>query len=133
MDFTSYLAEKLGDHVLNAVAYPSPTVFMGFGEGAGFGKLGDLGNEATYLNYARQPIPAMTYTGPSPAPDVFENSADVTFGANQGVQVTLTAIGLWDALTLGNLLFWENLGTPIVLEPIQLVRYAAGNLTVEFD
>jgi hypothetical protein len=126
-EFSNYLENKLLDHVLKNTSYTSPTTtFVGLflsdpGEGG-------TGTEVTGTGYARQALSVASASGGSTS-----NSADVTFpqaGSNWG---TITHIGIYDALTSGNLLMYTPATTSKTIETGDILRITTGNLTVTLD
>jgi len=89
-------------------------------------------------NYARTPI---TFAAPSGTPPAVENSADVVFPVAAASWGALTHIGLFDAVSGGNLLDWNpivdpgDLVTPISVSIGVGERFvlAAGNVVARED
>lgn len=84
------------------------------------------GTECSYSGYARK---AVTFTNPNNG--VTSNTAQIDFGANGGASaVTVTHMGVWDALTGGNLLFHTALTTSKSLQPGDVASYAIGAMQI---
>jgi hypothetical protein len=61
---------------------------------------------------------------------VTSNSAEITFPGEDMPAVTVTHVGIWDALTGGNLLYYGPLGQPRSVIAGQPFAFAAGELVV---
>lgn len=125
--FSDYLENKLLDHVLKNTTYNSPTTTF---VGLFLSDPGDdnSGAEVTGTGYARQVLTVNAASGGSTT-----NDADINFpqaGSNWG---TITHIGIFDALTSGNLLMHTNLTTSKVIEEDDILRISTNNLTVTLD
>lgn len=119
---TTYLENKILDHVLRSVAYTDPTnVYLALftaapGEGGG-------GTEATGGSYARK---VMAFA--AAASGSCSTNAEISFtGMPAG---TFTHIGIFDALTNGNLLYYKALPTSITTEANDDIIFPSGNITV---
>lgn len=85
-----------------------------------------LANEASYTNYARQ---AVTFTASSNG--VTQNTAQIDFPSNgDGVSATITHVGVFDAVTAGNLLFHAPLTSSKTLQPGDVLSFAASALQI---
>lgn len=119
---SDYLENKILDHVLRNTSYTSPTtVYLALytsnpGED-------NSGTEVTGGSYARQAISfAAASSGSS------TTSGDVTF---TGVPAaTITHIGILDASTSGNLLYFGELTSSITANSGSEVTISTGDLTV---
>ncbi len=71
-------------------------------------------------------------TGWTPPSDgVTKNANIITYAANNGaVPVTVGWIGIYDALTGGNLLYHSPLQTPKVLQPGDVLSFGANAITI---
>jgi len=126
-EFSTYLENKLLDHVLNNTAYTSPTttfvaLFTDNPTDAG------TGTEVTGGSYARQPLSVGAATG-----GVCTSDADVTFPQCTATWGTITHIGIYDALTSGNLLMHTPLTTSKTIDVDDILKFSTGNLTVSLD
>lgn len=126
-EFSNYLENKLLDHVLRNVSYTSPsTVWVGLFTSnptdAG------SGTEVTGGAYARQTLSVTTATG-----GIVTSSADVTFPQATADWGTVSHLGLFDALTSGNLLMHTPLTTSKLVENGDILKISTGNLTVTLD
>ena len=94
---------------------------------------GSAGTELTGSGYARQ---AITFGAPGPATGNAEqvaNSNNIQFGPAAADWLQAVAFGIFDALTNGNLLYWNTLATPKVVQQGDFGQFAPGSLTVEED
>lgn len=70
----------------------------------------------------------------APANGVTANSKVITFPANNGTAaVTITHIGIYDATTVGNLLYHSPLVTAKTLQVGDVLSFGAGTLTLTLD
>jgi len=119
---SSYLENALLNHVLRHVAMTSPTtVYL-----AAYSTnptANDSGTEVTGGSYARQ---AVSFS--APASGVATNSADINFASMPAV--TVTYLGIRDAITGGNLLFFGALTAARVLASGDTFTVRAGDLNV---
>lgn len=82
------------------------------------------GAEVSGGSYARKSV-AFTVTD-----DTATNSATVTFDAATANWGTITHIGVWDALTTGNLLFHGAVTTSKTIESGDTFQISSSNLTI---
>ena len=85
----------------------------------------DVGTEVSGGSYARQSV---TFAAPSNG--VSTNSADITFPTATAAQGTVTHIGLRDALTAGNLLYYTPLDASKTIDLGDIFKITTGNLSV---
>jgi hypothetical protein len=126
-EFSNYLENKLLDHVLNNTAYTSPTTtFVAlFTDNPGEG---GTGTEVSGGSYARQPLSVGAASS-----GVCTSDADVVFPQCTSTWGTVTHIGIYDAVTTGNLLMYTPLTTSKVIETDDILKISSGNLTVTLD
>ena len=124
MPMSTYLANEILDHVLRSEAYTDPTsVFVSLhttspgNDGAGA--------ECSGGSYAREELTAGFDAGASKAT---ENTAAIEFTAATGSWGTVTHVGIWDALSGGNLLFYGTLDASKAVENGDTFTIAAGAL-----
>jgi len=120
---STYLANKLLDHSLRNVAYTPPsTVYLAlYTSNPG---PGDTGTEVSGGGYARQ---AVSFNPASGGQVV--NSVDVVFPAATAAWGTVTHVGVKDAATGGNLLFYAALSTPKTIDAGDQLKLPAGQLS----
>jgi hypothetical protein len=126
-ELSTYLENKLLDHVLRSTNFTSPTtVYVGlYTSDPGDD---DSGTECTGGAYARQVLSVTTA-----ADGIVTSSADVTFPQATDAWGTISHIGLLDALTSGNLLMHTPLTTSRVIEAGDVIKIATGSLTASLD
>lgn len=123
---TDYLEDALLNHVLRNTAYSSPaTVYVALYTVAPTDVGG--GTEVAGFAYARQ---AVTFGAPSSG--TVANTGAVTFPqASGGAWGTIVAMGIFDAATAGNLLYFGNLTTSKVVGDGDQISFPNGSLTVQ--
>jgi len=123
-EMSNYLENGLLNAVLRATSYTSPTtVYVGLytsdpGEA-------NTGTEVSGGSYARK---SATFNAPSNG--VCTNSASVEFDQATASWGTVGYVGLLDAITSGNLLFYTDLTTSKTIENGDIFKIAAGSLSV---
>ena len=126
MSFTNYLETEILDHVFGGNAYTAPgTLYLALYTAAP-GETGG-GTECSGTSYARQTV-AFTVSG-----NEATNSAAVEFptaGSNWG---TITHVGVFDALTSGNLMAYGTLSASKAVESGDVFRVPASDLDITLD
>jgi hypothetical protein len=126
-EMSNYLEDALVNATLRATSYTSPaTVYVGLytsdpGEG-------NTGTEVSGGSYART---AVTFGAPSNG--VTTNSASVTFPTATGTWGTVTHIGILDASTTGNLLYFTPLNASKSIASGDVFTISTGNLSVTLE
>lgn len=121
---TNYLENAVINHVLRNIALASPaTVYVGLFTAAP-GEAGG-GTEVSGGAYARQ---AVTFI--APVDGATENSADVTFPVAAANWGTITHFAIFDALTVGNMLYHGTLTTARTVNSGDQAKFLAGALDV---
>lgn len=122
---TDYLEDAILDHVLRNTAYSSPAgIWVGLfttmpaDDGTG-------GVEVSGGSYARQ---AVTFSAPSAGQ--VANSGLITFPLATASWGTILGMGLFDALTVGNLLYYGTLTASKTVGIGDQISFAASSLTV---
>jgi hypothetical protein len=124
MHMSNYLETALINGTLRNIQYTVPsTVYLALYTSnpteAG------TGTETTYGGYARQEV-----TFSAPTNGVTSNSADIIFPGVASGTPTITHVGIRDALTGGNLLYYSSLSSPKSLTIGKQFIITAGQLTV---
>lgn len=124
-NLTNYLENKLIDHFLGTTTYTKPAaVYVGLftvspGEAGG-------GTEVTGGSYARK---VATFTAASSGATSNDSNIDFT-----GMPAATTvAIGIFDALTSGNMLLYGTLTTNKTTDAGDTLRIATGDLDISID
>lgn len=135
--FSDYLETNILQSTLRGIAFPVPAgIFVGLFTADPT----DANITANELTTAAVPAYARVNaanggaiaTGwAAPANGVTSNALALTFAANNGAAaVTITHIGLYDALTGGNLLYHAPLVTSKTLQTGDVLSFGVGTLTV---
>lgn len=122
---SNYLEEALLNATLRNVSYTSPTtvylaLFINDPTDA------NTGTEVTGGSYARQTVPFV-----APSSGACINSADVEF--NNMPAVTVTHVGIYDALAGGNLLYHGQLAAFRAVQANDDFLIRASDLTIALD
>ena len=123
--FSDYLEDKVLDHVFGGVAYTQPTKHVALYTVAPTDTGG--GTEVTGGSYARQ-TGAFTVSGTNPT--TASNSAAIEYPTATANYGTVVAVGIFDALSSGNLLAYANLTTSKVVSTGDVFRFNAGDLDI---
>lgn len=126
---SDYLEDAILEHVLTNTAYTSPSaVYIALFTAAPTDAGG--GTEVSGGSYAREEA---TFTVNGTAPTTASNSTDIEFTTATGSWGTVTAAGIYDAATDGNLLFWNDLTSSRAIGIGDIFRFDTGALTVSLD
>lgn len=137
--FSDYLEKKLLDHVLGNTAYSAPaTVYVALFTDSNTATQRDAGTvtEVSGGSYARASVTNNTTNFPNASGTTAtkNNGAAVTFAAPTANWGTVNAMGIYDALTTGNLLLWADLTTPRTINNGDgAPSFAINALTVTLD
>ena len=123
-EMSNYLENALINVTLRNTAYTSPTTVYVSLHTADPTDAG-TGAEVSGGSYARK---SATFAAPSNG--VSATSADVTFDQATASWGTITHIGIWDALTTGNMLYHTALDTSKAIDTGDIFKIASGSLTV---
>jgi len=124
-NLSNYLENKLLDHFLGTTAYTMPTtVYVGLYTVAPTDAGG--GTQVTGGSYARQ-----TAVFSAAASGTTSNTANIDFAGMPAA--TTVAIGVFDALTSGNLLLWGTLTANKTTDAGDTLRIATGDLDISID
>ena len=124
-NLSDYLENKLLDHFLGTTAYTMPTtVYVGLYTVVPTDAGG--GTQVTGGSYARQ-----TATFSAAASGTTSNTANIDFAGMPAA--TTVAIGVFDALTAGNLLLWGTLTANKTTDAGDTLRIATGDLDISID
>jgi hypothetical protein len=125
-NISNYLENKLLDHSLGTTTFTKPTVYIALYTVTPTDA--DSGTEVTGGSYARQ-----TAAFDAAAGGATQNSADITFPQATADWGTIVAIGIRDALTTGNLLWWGPLTVSKTVSNGDTFKIPAGDLDVSLD
>jgi len=125
--FSDYLENKVLTHVFGGTAYTAPsTLYVGLYTAASSDSGG--GTEVSGGSYARKSTANMTVSGTSPTQAT--NGAAIEFVTATGSWGTVTHVGVFDALTSGNLLGWAALTASKTVSSGDVFRFDAGDLDI---
>lgn len=123
---TDYLENALLNHVFRNVAYTSPTtVYVGLFTSAPTDAGG--GTEVSGGSYARK---VGTFSAPSGG--ALSNSAAILFDVATANWGTIVAFGIFDAVSAGNLLYWNTM-TSVTINTSEQLNVPIGDLDVTED
>jgi hypothetical protein len=129
---SDYLENKVLDLLLGAVSYTVPTtVYIGLYTAAPTDAGG--GTEVSGGSYARVAVTNNTTNFPTATGGSKSNGTSITFPTATADWGTVVAVGIFDASTGGNLLFWANLTTSKVVQNGDTAQFASGSLTFTED
>lgn len=141
--FTDYTEAAILNHIFRNQTYHKPVAIYVAMFTANPGENDAAGTECSYTGYARRdaadagPIDTgWTIVVDEPAGDGKQttNAKTLTFAPNNGPDnVTVTHIGLYDAATNGNLLFWAELTEPKTLQSGDVLSFLPGDIVVVLD
>ena len=124
-NLSNYLENKVLDHILGTTAYTMPTtVYLALYTTAPNDAGG--GTQVTGGSYARQ-----TAVFDAASSGATQNTTNIDF-VNMP-SCTVVAIGVFDALTAGNLLVWGTLSSNKSLDAGDTLRVATGDLDISLD
>lgn len=129
---SDFLENKVLDHLLGATTYTPPaTLYMGLFTANPSDSGG--GTEVTGGSYARVSVTNNTTNWPAASGGSKSNGTAITFPTATANWGTVTAFGIFDASTAGNLLFWGTLTTSKAVDNGDTASFASGALTVTED
>ena len=125
--FSDYVENVIVDVFLRQGSHTGPAPYLAlFSADPTDDTTASLANEVSYTNYARQ---SATFT--AGANGVTQNTGQNDFPSNgDGLSITITHVGVYDALTNGNLLFHAPLTTSKTLQAGDVLSFAANALQI---
>lgn len=130
MPFSTYLKNKLIDHLTSTAAFTQPTLYVALST-ANPGATGSGMAEPSGGGYSRKATGAFD----SAASGASANTAEIAFDASTGAWAEgdpLTHFAVFDAATDGNLLFYGALDSSRTVDAEGItLRFAAGELDIE--
>ena len=129
---SNYGEGKVLGHLFGGTTYAPPaTWYVGLFSAAPTDST--AGTELTGGGYARAAVTNNTTNFPVvTAGNPVVNGADVTLFTSSGSH-SAVAMGLFDAVTAGNLVAWSTLTTPQSIVNLDVVRIVAGQLSISLD
>jgi hypothetical protein len=126
--FSDYLEDKILRHVFTNTAYTSPTtIFVALYTTAPTDAGGGTEVSTAGTGYTRR---TATFTVSGTNPTLATNNAAIEFPTATANYGTVTAVGLFDASTAGNLLAYANLTTARTVNTGDIFRINTGDLDV---
>ncbi len=126
MSFTNFLETEILDHVFAGAAYTAPsTKYIGLFTAAP-GETGG-GTEVSGNAYARQTM-AFTTSG-----DTTSNNAALEFPTATGSWGTITHVGIFDAVSSGNLMVYATLTASKAIASGDVFRVPSGHLDITLN
>lgn len=123
---SDYAEAAILNHVFRNTALTSPTtVYLALYTVAPTDAGG--GTEVTGGGYARN---ACAFD--APVGNTISNTAEETWTASGAAYGTVVAVGVFDAITGGNLLAWDNF-TGLVINDGDTIRFVAGAIDISLD
>jgi len=123
---TTYLSNAMLNAVLRNVAFTSPaTVYAGLHTAQANPEAGTV-TEVVGGSYGRQ---AVTFGAPSSG--ISSNTADVVFAIASAPWGTIMGGGIYDAATVGNLLYYGTLAVAKVVNTNDQFKFLAGSITAQ--
>ncbi|HXG83287.1 MAG TPA: hypothetical protein VNI84_04585, partial [Pyrinomonadaceae bacterium] len=93
-----------------------------------------VGTEVAGTGYAAKSVPCNAANFPVVTDGSIENALAIAFGTAGSAWGTIVAFGVWDAATLGNLLWWGDIAPGIVVAngavlsiPVGLLNFTENN------
>lgn len=132
---SNYLHQKWLDHLLKNTVYTAPTSLWValFTTAPALNGSGGVEVSTSGTAYGRVEITSTgsSWTGPSGANQEYSNIADIIFNVPTANWGTLTAIGIYDASSAGNLMYVAPLTTPkTVSNGDGAPRFLAGEIRI---
>lgn len=129
--FSDYLENKVLDHLLGAVAYTAPaTVYFALYSAAPSDTGG--GTEVGGGGYTRVAVTNNATNWPAAASGTKRNASTITFPEATATWGTIVAIGILDAATAGNLLFWTTITSRSVVSG-DIPRFNAQGVSITLN
>jgi len=126
MSFTNFLETEILDHVFAGAAYTAPTTKYLALYTAAPGETGG-GTELSGSAYVRKAI-AFTTSG-----NTTSNNAAIEFPTATGSWGSVTHVGVFDALTSGNLMAYATLTSAKTIDSGDVFRIPSGDLDITLD
>lgn len=137
MSTSDYLEDAILNHILSATGYASPNATLHlalFVADPTDANITANEVETTVLDtaYARQPISFAAASGGTSASSNAQTFAAVIYGSG-AADYNVTHFAIYDALTVGNLLYHNALSAPINRQASKALLFDTGNISVTQD
>lgn len=131
---SDWLENKVLDHLLGGPDLVRPgTIYVALFTVAPTADAGTGGTEVTGGAYARVGVTNNTTNFPAATGGVKSNGAVITFPTATAPWGTIVAFGIYDALTAGNLLFWNVVTANKVISTNDIAQFPIGSLVFTED
>lgn len=128
-NISNYAELKILEHSVGKTAWTLPSCYVALFTATPSDSGG--GTEITGGAYARQQIAGAGWA--AAANGSITTAADVTFPQATADWGTITSVGLFDASTAGNLIWWGPLTVNKTVTNGDIFKIVAGNLTLSLD
>lgn len=129
---SDFLENELLDHVLGNAAYSAPaTVYIALYTADPSDAGG--GTEVTGGSYARKAVTNNSTNWPNASGGAKSNGTDIVFVTATASWGTVTAFGIFDASSGGNLLYWAELTIDKTIDNGDTAQFSTGDLDVTED
>lgn len=124
---TTYLANRMLNHIFTVTSYAAPTISVGLSTGTPL----DTGSGMTEVySWAYARVATVTSNWQPASGGITYNCTSLTFTAPTGQWGTMTHVGWMDAASGGNILFYAALGTSQAPSTGDTVYFVVGSLSV---
>ena len=132
-NLSSYAERKILDHLFKNTSYTSPNAYIALFTNDPTDSAS--GTEVSGNGYARVQIDTVMSTATTGSDNSsITNGSNITFAAASGGAFgTITHIGIFDALTTGNLIAHGELAASKVISDGDTFQIQTGNLTITID
>ena len=132
-NLSSYAERKILDHLFKNTSYTSPNAYIALFTSDPTDSAS--GTEVSGNGYARVQIDTVMSTATTGSDNSsITNGSNITFAAASGGAFgTITHIGIFDALTTGNLIAHGELAASKVISDGDTFQIQTGNLTITID
>jgi hypothetical protein len=129
--FSDYLENKVLDHLLGATTYTAPgTVYFALYTSAPSD--GGGGTEVSGGSYARVAVTNNATNWPAAISGLKRNNIIITFPEATGSWGAIVGVGILDAATAGNLLFWTTITSRTVVQG-DIPRFNAQGVSISLN
>lgn len=129
---SDFLENRLNDHVLGNTAYSAPaSVYLALFTAAPTEAGG--GTAVSGGGYARLTVTNNTTNWGASTNGIKTNLVQLAWPAATANWGTIVAVAIMDALTSGNMLYYDPAITPITINSGQVARFEAGDLSLTYS
>lgn len=130
---SDYLENQLLNHVFGGATWPTlpASIYISLHTAS----VADAGGGAEVSGgaYARQAVTRNTTNFPTTSTGTISNGALIQFPVATANWGTVTSVGVWDASTAGNLLYWGDLSASQAINTNNRFELPVGNLSISED